>query len=74
MTAYDQRGDWVGGRARKHYKQLIVARALLAPWILFVTVFLCAKGYWWGLVFLPFLVIDLWLLRRLVQHARTQGE
>jgi hypothetical protein len=62
-------GDW----ARKHYKQTIVVRVLLAPWILFVTVFLCVKGYWWGLVFLPFLALDLWLLRSLVRYARTQG-
>jgi hypothetical protein len=60
--------------ARRHYKQMIVVRSLLAPWILFVTVFLCAKGYWWGLVFLPFLGLDLWLLRSLVRYARTQGQ
>jgi len=73
MTADEQGvgrpGDWV----RKHYKQVMVLRVLLASWILFVTVFLCVKGYWWGLVFLPFLALDLWLLRSLVRHARTQG-
>jgi hypothetical protein len=54
---------------------MIVVRGLLALWILFVTVFLCAKGYWWGLVFLPFLALalDLWLLRSLVRYARTQA-
>ena len=52
----------VGHWARKHYKRIIVVRVLLAPWILFVTVFLCVKGYWWGPVFLPFLALDLWLL------------
>jgi hypothetical protein len=72
MTADDQRVGWVGDWARQHYKQMIVVRGLLAPWILFVTVFLCAKGYWWGLVFLPFLALDLWLLRSLVRYARTQ--
>jgi len=50
MTGDDQRvgrgSDW----ARKHYKPMIVVRALLAPWILFVTVFLCMKGYWWALI------------------------
>ncbi len=72
MTANDH-GVGPGGLwARKHYKQMIVVRALLAPWILFVTVFLCVTGYWWGLVFLPFLAVDLWLLRSLVQYARTQ--
>jgi hypothetical protein len=73
MTANDQRVGWNSQWARKHYKQMIVLRVLLAPWILFVTVFLCAKGYWWGLVFLPFLALDLWLLRSLVRYARTQG-
>ena len=60
--------DW----ARRYYKPTIVVRGLLALWILFVTVFLCAKGYWWGLVFLPFLALDLWLLRSLVRYARAQ--
>jgi hypothetical protein len=73
MTEDDRRGGGVGPRTRSHYKQVIVVRALLVPWILFVTVFLCAKGYWWGLVFLPFLVLDVWLLRSLVQYARTQA-
>ena len=58
MAADEQRGGWVDPWARKHAKQAIVVRALLAPWILFVTVFLCVKGYWWGLVFLPFLALD----------------
>lgn len=61
-------GDW----SRRHYKQVRVVRTLLAPWILFVTVFLCIKGYWWGLVFLPFLALDIWLLRKLARDARTQ--
>lgn len=70
----DERGvGWIGPWARKHYKQMIVVRALLAPWILFVSVFLCVNGYWWGLVFLPFLALDLWLLGSLVRYARTQG-
>ncbi len=42
-------------------------RALLAGWLTFLTVFACAKGYWWGLAFLPFLALDLWLLRKLVR-------
>jgi hypothetical protein len=71
MTPDDQRVDGPNQWARKHYKQTIVVRALLAPWILFVTVFLCVKGYWWGLVFLPFLALDIWLLRGLVRYART---
>jgi hypothetical protein len=67
MTADDERAR----RARRHYKQMIVVRALLAPWILFVTVFLCVKGHWWGLVFLPFVALDLWLLGNLVRPTRT---
>ncbi len=73
VTTDDQRVGWVGHWAPKHYKQMIVVRALLAPWILFVTVFLCVHGYWWALVFLPFLALDLWLLRNLVRYARTQA-
>jgi hypothetical protein len=72
MTTDDHRRGLGSEWARRHYKQMIVVRGLLAPWILFVTVFLCVKGYWWGLVFLPFLALDLWLLRSLVQYARSQ--
>jgi hypothetical protein len=70
----DDHGGRVDSWTRNHYKQVVVVRALLALWILFVTVFLCVKGYWWGLVFLPFLAVDLWLLGSLVRYARTQGE
>lgn len=73
MTADDPSAGPAEGWARAHYKPVIVVRALLAPWILFVTVFLCAKGYWWGLVFVPFLALDLWLLRNLVRYTRAQG-
>jgi uncharacterized membrane protein len=71
MTGDEQGGGWVDSWARKHYKQAVVVRGLLAIWILFVTVFLCVKGYWWGLVFVPFLGLDLWLLRGLLRHVRT---
>ena len=73
MSADDQPVGSANHWARRHYKQMIVVRALLAPWILFVTVFLCVKGYWWGLVFLPFVALDLWLLRSLLRSARAQG-
>ncbi len=72
MTA-DEHDGWVDPWARKHSTQAIVLRAVLAPWILFVTVFLCVKGYWWGLVFLPFLALDLWLLRSLLRYVRSHG-
>jgi uncharacterized membrane protein len=58
--------------SRNHYRQALVIRVLLAPWILFITVFLCIKGHWWALVFLPFFALDLWLLRNLVRYARTR--
>jgi hypothetical protein len=74
MTEDEQHLSLTGLWARKHYRQMIVVRILLAPWILFVTVFLCIKGYWWGLVFLPFLALDLWLLCRLMRYARTQDQ
>jgi hypothetical protein len=73
MTADDQRVGWVGDWARKHYKQMIVVRGpsrAVDPLRHRVPL---AKGYWWGLVFLPFLALDLWLLRSLVRYARMQG-
>lgn len=73
MAADEPGIGWNSQWARRHYRQLIVVRTVLAPWILFVTVFLCVKGYWWGLVFLPFLGLDLWLLRNLLRYSRTQG-
>ena len=73
MTADDSRAGGPGRWAREHYKQVIAVRALLAGWILFVTVFLCARGYWWGLVFLAALAFDLKLLRDLVRYVRAQS-
>ena len=73
MAAGEPHVGWVSNWDRKHYKQVIVGRALLAAWILFIIVFLCVKGYWWGLVFLPFLALDLWLLRNVVRYGRTQN-
>jgi hypothetical protein len=60
MTGDEQGGGWVD------------PWALLALWILFVTVFLCVKGYLWGLVFLPFLALDLWRLRSLRRYAQAR--
>jgi hypothetical protein len=42
-----------------------VIRLLLAVWITFIVVALCATGRWWGLVFVVPLVLDLYLLRRI---------
>lgn len=50
-----------------------MVRSVLAPWMLFIVVFLCARGDWWGLAFLPFLGLDLWLLRNLLRYARAQN-
>ncbi len=41
-------------------------RTLVAVWIAFVVVALCATGHWWGLVFIIPLVLDLYLLRRIL--------
>ncbi len=41
-------------------------RLLLAVWITIVVVVLCATGRWWGLVFIAPLILDLYLLRRIV--------
>lgn len=41
-------------------------RLLLAVWITVVVVVLCATGHWWGLVFVVPLVLDLYLLRRIL--------
>jgi hypothetical protein len=43
-----------------------VIRGVLAVWIAFVVVALCATGRWWGLVFVVPLLLDLYLLRRIL--------
>ena len=73
MTPDEQRVGFGVRWAREHYKEMIVLRLLVAVWIVFVTVFACVKGYWWGLAFLLFLALDLWLLRNLVHSHRAQG-
>lgn len=67
-----QRGP-VGGTVRqqwnwdlRHRKSSLVIRLLLAVWITVVVVVLCATGRWWGLVFVVPLVLDLYLLRRIL--------
>jgi hypothetical protein len=40
---------------------------LLAVWITVVVVVLCATGHWWGLVFVVPLLLDLYLLRRILK-------
>ena len=50
----------------RHQKSSLTIRLLLAIWIATVVVVLCATGHWWGLVFVVPLVLDLYLLRRIL--------
>jgi 1,4-dihydroxy-2-naphthoate octaprenyltransferase len=50
----------------RHRKSAPVIRLLLAVWITVVVVVLCANGRWWGLVFVVPLLLDLYLLRRIL--------
>jgi hypothetical protein len=49
----------------RHRKPALVIRLFLAVWITVVVV-LCATGRWWGLIFVAPLVLDSYLLRRIV--------
>jgi hypothetical protein len=50
----------------RHRKSSLVIRLLLAIWIVVVIIVLCATGRWWGLVFVVPLILDLYLLRRIL--------
>jgi len=50
----------------RHRKSSLVIRLLTAVWISVVVVVLCATGRWWGLVFVVPLVLDFYLLRRIL--------
>jgi hypothetical protein len=50
----------------RHRKSALVIRLLLAVWVAVIVVVLCATGHWWGLVFIAPLVVDLYLLRRVL--------
>lgn len=50
----------------RHRRSALVIRLLLAVWIVVVVVVLCATGRWWGLVFVAPLLLDLYLLRRIL--------
>jgi hypothetical protein len=56
----------------RHRKSSLVIRLLLAVWITFIVVALCATGRSWGLVFVVPLVLDLYLLRRILATASGQ--
>ncbi len=47
-------------------------RLLLAVWIAVIVIVLCATGHWWGLVFVLPLVLDLYLLRRIVAAGSSR--
>jgi 1,4-dihydroxy-2-naphthoate octaprenyltransferase len=53
----------------RHRNSSLLIRLLLAGWIIVVVVALCATGHWWGLVFVVPLVLDLYLLRRIVAEG-----
>jgi hypothetical protein len=50
----------------RHRKSSLVIRLQLAVWIAVIVIVLCATGHWWGLVFIVPLVLDLYLLRRIL--------
>jgi 1,4-dihydroxy-2-naphthoate octaprenyltransferase len=50
----------------RHRRSALVIRLLLGVWITAVIVALCATGRWWGLVFVVPLVLDVYLLRRIL--------
>ncbi len=56
----------------RHRKSSLVIRLLLAAWIAVVIVVLCVTGRWWGLVFVVPLVLDLFLLRRILLAGATR--
>jgi 1,4-dihydroxy-2-naphthoate octaprenyltransferase len=49
-----------------HRKSSLLIRLLLAVWIAVIVVVLCATGRWWGLVFVVPLILDLYLIRRIL--------
>ena len=57
----------------RHRNSSLVIRLLLAVWITVVIVVLCATGRWWGLVFVGPLVLDLYLLRRILAAGSASG-
>ena len=56
----------------RHRKSSLAIRLLLAAWIAVIVVVLCATGHWWGLLFVVPLVLDLYLLRRIMAAGSSQ--
>lgn len=68
---------WAYGRESmnwdlRHRRSSLVIRLLLAAWIVVVVVVLCATGRWWGMVFVVPLVLDLYLLRRILAAGSSR--
>lgn len=56
----------------RHRKSSLVIRLLLAVWIAVIVVVLCATRRWWGLVFVVPLLLDLYLLRRILAAGSSR--
>jgi hypothetical protein len=56
----------------RHRKSSLVIRLLLAVWIVVIVVVLSATGRWWCLVFVIPLVLDLYLLRRILAAGSSR--
>ncbi len=56
----------------RHRRSSLVIRLLLAVWIAVIVVALCATRRWWGLIFVAPLVLDLYLLRRILTAGPTR--
>jgi len=56
----------------RHRTSSPVIRLLLAVWIAVIVVVLCSTGRWWALVFVVPLVLDLYLLRRILAAGSSR--
>jgi hypothetical protein len=56
----------------RHRKSSLVLRLLLAVWIAVIVSVLCATGRWWGLVFVLPLILDVFLLLRILAAGPTR--
>jgi hypothetical protein len=55
----------------RHRKSSLTIRLLLAVWIAVIVAVLCYSGRWWGLVFVVPLVLDMYLLRRILMAGSS---
>lgn len=56
----------------RHQNSAPAIRMVLAVWIAVIVVVLCTTGRWLGLVFVAPLVVDLYLLRRILAAGSTR--